>query len=425
VLSVVVIRRFLSSLPILLLTFAFVGCGAKSVLLDEDEASASDSNTANSNVSGSDTDAPPDGCGDGIIQGRLGEVCDGENLVGATCCSIGQGSGTLRCNSRCKFDSSLCVSGTASGDVWVFGDGGLRPFGDGGFNPPLAEDQSVLTLEDRSVEITLEGSDIDGDELSFAIESRPKHGTLRGSGNEWIYDPDDDFNGDDAFTFTVSDGTSQSADATVSIRVRPVNDPPTAEPQSVTVEEGSAVEITLSGSDIDGDSLRYRILSGPENGILRGSGANWTYTPNRDFNGTDGFSFSVSDGFTNSDEATVSIDGNTASTPILKAQVCEQGMTVDNVWAQQTCSPMRASTLTGLFGNKTNVGFANDDLTPHQITMARQLRDNGYSTGMFGKWHLGEVNSSSRPCNVGFEIFKGNLAGAIPNGLHHEYRKAV
>ncbi len=49
-------------------------------------------------------------CGNGIIEG--GEDCEGENLNGQTCESIGYGPGTLSCDIACSFDTSNCISPT-------------------------------------------------------------------------------------------------------------------------------------------------------------------------------------------------------------------------------------------------------------------------------------------------------------------------
>ena len=54
------------------------------------------------------TSVPPPPCGNGIIDS--GEDCDGSNLGGATCSSLGYSGGTLSCNaSTCKFDASKCT----------------------------------------------------------------------------------------------------------------------------------------------------------------------------------------------------------------------------------------------------------------------------------------------------------------------------
>jgi gliding motility-associated-like protein len=174
-------------------------------------------------------------------------------------------------------------------------------------DPPVANNQSVTVVEDVPKSITLTGSDIDGDALTYSIVTPPSNGTLSGTAPNLTYTPNLNFNGSDSFTFRVNDGTVNSNTATVSITVTPVNDAPVANNQSVTVTEDVAKAIVLTGSDVDGNPLTYILVSSPSNGTLTGSGANRTYTPNLNYNGADSFTFKVSDGALESSIATVSI----------------------------------------------------------------------------------------------------------------------
>jgi len=115
----------------------------------------------------------------------------------------------------------------------------------------------------------------------------------------------------------VNDGTVDSNIATVSITVTPVNDAPIANNQSVTTTEDAAKLITLTGSDVDGNTLAYSIVAAPDHGTLSGSAPNLTYTPASNYNGPDGFTFKVNDGAVDSNIATVSI----TITPINDAPV--------------------------------------------------------------------------------------------------------
>ena len=98
-----------------------------------------------------------------------------------------------------------------------------------------------------------------------------------------------------------------SAQTSVTITVDPANDPPQADDISVNTEEDVPVAISLSGSDVDGDSLAYTLVSGPNNGVLTGTAPNYTYSPNSNFYGPDTFSFTVNDGLLDSEEAVVTI----------------------------------------------------------------------------------------------------------------------
>ncbi|MBH49430.1 MAG: hypothetical protein CMG69_01590 [Candidatus Marinimicrobia bacterium] len=67
---------------------------------------------------------------------------------------------------------------------------------------PVADDISVSTDEDMSVDIVMSGSDIDGDNLSFSVVEGPSNGTYDGT----TYTPNADFNGTDSFTYQADDG---------------------------------------------------------------------------------------------------------------------------------------------------------------------------------------------------------------------------
>jgi uncharacterized repeat protein (TIGR02543 family) len=84
---------------------------------------------------------------------------------------------------------------------------------------PVADPQSVSMLWNTSIDITLTGSDVENDPLTFGIQDNPAHGSLSGSGADRTYTPTPNYSGPDSFTFTVNDGTVDSAPATVSIDV--------------------------------------------------------------------------------------------------------------------------------------------------------------------------------------------------------------
>ena len=176
-------------------------------------------------------------------------------------------------------------------------------------SPPEAEGKVMTTMEDTAIDFQLHGSDPDDDALTFSIITQPSFGSLSGIPPNLQYVPIADYHGSDAFTFTVNDGLLDSEPATIQLKITPVNDPPTADPQSIsTVEDTtSPVDIILSGADIDGDGLAFIVVDGPSSGVLDGIAPNLTYTPNPDFNGTDRFTFIANDGAINSENAVVEI----------------------------------------------------------------------------------------------------------------------
>ncbi|HEY6175886.1 MAG TPA: Ig-like domain-containing protein [Kofleriaceae bacterium] len=162
---------------------------------------------------------------------------------------------------------------------------------------PVATAAEVSVDEDHQLAVTLRGTDVDGDALSFTVETQPEHGKLDGTPPNLSYTPDPDFNGDDALEFTVSDGYLTSNKSTVAIHVAAVNDPPVATPQAVAAVEDTSIAVTLGGSDVDGDAVSFRLGNGPSHGTLSAlDGATVTYTPARDYHGPDSFTFTAVDG---------------------------------------------------------------------------------------------------------------------------------
>src|SRR6185369_11260272 len=136
--------------------------------------------------------------------------------------------------------------------------------------------------------------------VTFSLVSNPAHGILSAfntNSGAITYTPAANYNGADAFSFRVSDGTL-FATGQVSIVVTPVNDAPTATGFAVETAEDTATNLTLLGSDVEGP-VTFSLVSNPAHGVLSAFNTNSgaiTYTPNANFNGVDAFSFRVSDG---------------------------------------------------------------------------------------------------------------------------------
>lgn len=84
------------------------------------------------------------------------------------------------------------------------------------------------------------------------------------------------------------------------------NAPPVADDQSVSTAEDAEVDVTLTGSDPDGGTLTFAIVSGPDHGALSGTPPVVAYTPDPDYFGPDGFTFEVDDG-AGTDQGVVSL----------------------------------------------------------------------------------------------------------------------
>lgn len=105
--------------------------------------------------------------------------------------------------------------------------------------------------------------------------------------------------------------------------------------------------------------------------------------------------------------------------PILKTpqldQLYEQSIRLTNYHVSPTCSPSRASLMTGHWSNRTGVWhtiMGRSMLRENEVTMGQVFQKAGYSTGMFGKWHLGD-NYPYRPEDRGFEEVLRHGGGGV------------
>ena len=177
---------------------------------------------------------------------------------------------------------------------------------------PVTADSDATTDEDSSVEIVLTATDTDSETFTYSIVTSPSNGSVSISGSTATYTPETDYNGSDSFTFIANDGESDSNTATVSLTINSVNDAPVADEQSVTTDEDQVINITLTASDVENDSLTYSIAS--DNGAVNGgvflSGSNAEFTPDTDFNGIASFTFLAYDGSSYSETTTITITVN-------------------------------------------------------------------------------------------------------------------
>ncbi|MEO2004919.1 MAG: Ig-like domain-containing protein, partial [Candidatus Poribacteria bacterium] len=195
---------------------------------------------------------------------------------------------------------------------------------------PQADDPvgPFSVTETTTVDIALSGTDIDTTALAFSLYDGVLPTpllvlTTANAGSVVLtdadpsdnlatatYSPPADFDGVDTFEFVVDDGSSQSAAVSVSVTVTSTNDAPVATVTTATTAEDAVIDITLTGTDVDGNVLTVLLwdgAAGVTTGIVSTAGgvvsivdadasdslATATYTPPLDYNGTDVFEFIV------------------------------------------------------------------------------------------------------------------------------------
>ena len=174
---------------------------------------------------------------------------------------------------------------------------------------PVSAVDSAETFEDTMVVIDVLGndSDVDGDSLAIANLSTPAHGSAVVVAGKVNYTPSQDFVGTDTFTYQATDGAVTGNAVTVTVTVTAVNDAPMAEDKAVTVAEDAEQIITLTSTDVDGDTPTFTIVNQPIHGSVTLDGTLATYIPNKDYVGADSFTYSASDASETSNIATVNI----------------------------------------------------------------------------------------------------------------------
>jgi arylsulfatase A-like enzyme len=125
-------------------------------------------------------------------------------------------------------------------------------------------------------------------------------------------------------------------------------------------------------------------------------------------------------------------EDNQPRTPNIDA-IAHAGVRFRNAWAMPECSPSRVSFFTGRYPLRTGVlnisatrDLANSQASPFEVTTPRVLSSRGYTSGLFGKWHLTEVPSNdangnpnpgnsmgnAAPHDLGWDVYFGDLEGA-------------
>jgi len=109
-------------------------------------------------------------------------------------------------------------------------------------------------------------------------------------------------------------------------------------------------------------------------------------------------------------------------------KLSKSGIRFTQAYSQTVCCPSRAAMITGRHPQRSGINnwTQNDahaeekgvNMPLSEITIAEVLKDNGYKTGLFGKWHLGAALENG-PLEQGFDEFYGFRGGFIDNYVHY------
>ncbi|MDB6071596.1 MAG: outer rane adhesin like protein, partial [Verrucomicrobiales bacterium] len=219
--------------------------------------------------------------------------------------------------------------------------GGYGSAGSAGFLGNAAEsfegffDDVVITA---AANVSLLSNDTGGVPPVTAVKvANPSHGTVTvNSDGTFLYTPVANYNGTDTFTYRAVDGSGQSAPATVTITITPVNDPPVAVAdgpystgQDAPLTVSAALGVLANDADAEGAVLTAEVGVAPVSGVLiLNANGGFTYTPNAGFAGADSFSYRANDGTAASPFVTATL--NVINVPDAPSAVADSFTAVKN-----------------------------------------------------------------------------------------------
>ncbi|HHP7243065.1 MAG TPA: tandem-95 repeat protein, partial [Elainellaceae cyanobacterium] len=224
-----------------------------------------------------------------------------------------------------------------------------------------AINDSAATKEDTPIDISVLANDTFGAGRVVTNISQGTNGSVVINPDGTVkYAPNADFFGTDSFTYTVTTSAGDTESATVTVTVDAV---PDAVDDAFTIDE----DTTLNGSvaDIDsGDGVaNYAVKTAPIQGTLTfNPDGSFSYVPNADFNGTDSFTYTVTDANGDIDEAIATITVNAVADILDDAETTDEDTPIDiDVLGNDTFDP--GATVTDVTDGANGTVIINPDGT--------------------------------------------------------------
>ncbi|HEX6902960.1 MAG TPA: Ig-like domain-containing protein [Thermoanaerobaculia bacterium] len=218
----------------------------------------------------------------------------------------------------------------------------VRPVNDA----PVAVDDTATVNEDGSVVISVlaNDTDVENDTLTISAVAAATNGSAVINPDGTVtFTPAANFSGTASFDYAVSDGNGGEDIGSVTVTITAVNDAPTANNDTATVEEDGAVDISVLANDTDPENNTLSVTAvtqGTNGAVVINANGTVKYTPAASFSGTDSFTYTISDGNGGASTATVTVtvtavnDAPTANAD--SATVAEDGSVDISVLANDT-----------------------------------------------------------------------------------------
>ena len=145
--------------------------------------------------------------------------------------------------------------------------------------PLVANPQSLSTTEDLAKAVVLTGSG--ATPLTFRVSTNPRNGTFTGTGANWTYTPNANFNGKDSLFFTSNFSCAVSPPAKIVVTVTSVNDAPVlAAIGNKSVIRGALLTFTATATDADaGQTKAFSLITPPVGATINASTGVFNWTP--------------------------------------------------------------------------------------------------------------------------------------------------
>ncbi|WP_206484270.1 Ig-like domain-containing protein [Thalassotalea sp. G2M2-11] len=154
------------------------------------------------------------------------------------------------------------------------------------------------TDEDTELVELLDIIDVDGDQLSYAIDEQASYGTASfDDQGEFTYSPNANYYGDDSVVVSVTDSHGEMTSKLITISVESVNDLPVIDEATFAGIEDNNIEGQLTATDVDGQPLSFSAVAGSSNNgkVTMQSDGHFVFTPEGDYFGDASFTAQVTD----------------------------------------------------------------------------------------------------------------------------------
>ncbi|ETR74077.1 MAG: hypothetical protein OMM_00466 [Candidatus Magnetoglobus multicellularis str. Araruama] len=178
---------------------------------------------------------------------------------------------------------------------------------------PIPESVTQTTREDTPLTFEIKATDPENDSFEYSLLREPEKGSLNinATTGHCSYVPNDGISGTDTFQFQATDSNGAiSGAATIYIVITPENDPPEITSTSFETHEDDILTATLTATDPENNDITFIFQSDTTTQgtfELNADTGDFTYTPPKDFNGTDTIVIAAKDTWMTSSDVSIPI----------------------------------------------------------------------------------------------------------------------